>query len=94
MRVQVIERCLPHPAEEVEAALRAAGRQLARSPNSVSVEVRPRQPLTAVLELEMRRAAQYKVVDEIHRTVKDWTWQFRDEITIGFPKEGENDERY
>ena len=63
MRVQVIVTCLPHPVKEIEAALQAAGKQLARSLDSVSVEVRPTQPPTAVLEFEMRRAAQYKVVD-------------------------------
>lgn len=79
MRVQVIVTCLPYPAEEVEAALQAAGKQLSWSPDSVSVALRPTQPPTAVLEFEMRRAAQYKVVDEISRVVKGWAWQFYSE---------------
>lgn len=86
MRVQVIVTCLPHPVKEIEAALQAAGKQLARSLDSVSVEVRPTQPPTAVLEFEMRRAAQYKVVDEIYHVVKEWAWQFYSDVTIGFTK--------
>jgi hypothetical protein len=35
MRVQVEVVCSPHPREEIEAALRAAGRQLAQTAESV-----------------------------------------------------------
>jgi len=86
MRVQVEVVCLPHPRDEIEAALRAAGERLALAPDSVSVEVRPTEPPIAVLEFEMRRAAQYKVVDDIFETVKDWAWAFYADITVRFPK--------
>jgi hypothetical protein len=87
MRVQVEVVCAPHPREEIEAALRAAGKQLASPADSVSVQVREGQRLTAVLEFEMRRAAQYKVVGDIATTVKEWAWEFYEDITIRFLKE-------
>ena len=92
MRVEVEIVCSPHPGDEIEAALRSAGEQLALMPDSVSVEVHPTQqsaqPRIAVLAFEMRRAAQYKVVDDIYRTVKVCAWQFCEDIDIAirFPK--------
>jgi hypothetical protein len=86
MRVQVEIACSPHPCKEIEAALRSAGKRLAVAADSVSVEVRPTEPPTAVLEFEMRRAAQYKVVDGIFETVKFWAWEFYEDITVRFPK--------
>jgi hypothetical protein len=90
VRVKVEVVCAPHPRQAVEAALRSAGKQLALTAESVSVEVRPTAqptaPRIAVLAFEMRRAAQYKVVDDIYRTVKDCAWQFYEDITIRFPK--------
>ena len=87
MRVQVTVACAPHPRKEVEAALRAAGEQLALAANSVSVRMDATEPRIAVLEFEMRRAAQYKVVADIVETVKRWAWAFYDDITVGFPKD-------
>ena len=84
MRVQVTVACAPHPRNEVEAALRAAGEQLAVAADSVSVRMDPTEPRIAVLEFEMRRAAQYKVVNDIVETVKRWAWAFYDDITVGF----------
>jgi hypothetical protein len=86
MRVEVEVVCAPHPHKEVEAALRAAGKQLALRAESVSVRVRPTQPPVAILEFEMPRAAHYKVVDKIFETVKFWAWAFYEDITIRFPK--------
>jgi hypothetical protein len=87
MRVQVEVVCAPHPRAEIESALRIAGKQLASRVDSVSVEVREGERLTAVLEFRMRRAAQYKVVDDIYATVKSWAWEFTEDITIRFPKD-------
>jgi hypothetical protein len=87
MRVEVEVICALHPRDEIEAALRAAGKQLASRADSVSVQVREGRRLTGILEFEMRRAAQYKVVDGIYATVKLWTWAFREDITIRFPKD-------
>ena len=91
MRVEVEIVCAPHPRDRVEAALRAAGKQLASAADSVSVQVRPTEPLTAsqiaVLEFEMRQAAQYKVVDDIFATVKHYAWEFYEDITVRFPKD-------
>jgi hypothetical protein len=86
MRVQVEVICLPHPREEIEATLRAAGEQLALTADSVSVRMDPTEPRIAVLEFEMRRGAQYKVVDDISETVKSWAWEFYEDITVRFPK--------
>ena len=86
MRVQVEVVCSSHPHEEIERALRAAGRQLASRADSVSVEVREGQRPTAILKFEMRRAAQYKVVGDIAAMVKDWAWAFYEDITVRFPK--------
>jgi hypothetical protein len=86
MRVQVTVVCAPHPCEEVEAALRAAGEQLALTADSVFVRMDPTEPRIAVLEFEMRRGAQYKVVDDISETVKSWAWEFYEDITVRFPK--------
>jgi hypothetical protein len=86
MRVQVEVICLPHPREKIEAALQAAGEQLALTADSVSARMDPTEPRIAVLEFEIRRAAQYKMVDDIFRTVKNWTWEFYEDITIRFPK--------
>jgi hypothetical protein len=91
VHVEVEVVCAPHPRQEVEAALRSAGEQLTLTAESVSVEVRPTgqptAPSIAVLAFEMRRAVQYKVVDDIYRTVKHWAWQFYEDITIRFPKD-------
>jgi hypothetical protein len=84
MRVQVKVVCGPYPRQEIETALRAAGKRLASQADSVSVEVREGEPLTAILEFEMRRAAQYKVVDDVAATVKDWAWAFYEDITVRF----------
>jgi hypothetical protein len=54
---------------------------------SVSVRIDPTKPRIAILEFEMRRAAQYKVVDDITETVKTWAWEFYQDITIRFPKD-------
>jgi hypothetical protein len=86
MRVQVTVVCAPHSRKEVEAALRAAGERLALTADPVSVRMDPTEPRIAVLEFEMRRAAQYKVVDDIFETVKSWAWEFYEDITIRFPK--------
>ena len=90
MRVEVEVVCAPHPRQQIEAALRSTGEQLTLTAESISVEVRPaEQPTelrTAVLAFEMRQAAQYEVVDDIYRTVKDCAWQFYEDITIRFPK--------
>lgn len=85
MRVQVEVVCAPHPRKEVEAALRAAGERLALMADSVSVRMDPTEPRIAVLEFEMRRAAQYKVVDDIFATIKHWAWAFYEDVTVRFP---------
>ena len=86
MRVQVEVVCSPHPPDEIEAALRAAGERLALTADSVSVRMDPTEPRVAILEFEMRRAAQYKVVDDIFETVKHCAWEFYEDITVRFPK--------
>ena len=86
MRVQVEIVCAPYPRAEIERALRAAGERLASRADSVSVEVREGERLTAVLEFEMLRAAQHKVVDRIWDEVKFWTQDFREDISVLFPK--------
>ena len=86
IRAQVTVVCAPHPCKEVEASLRAAGERLALTADSVSVRMDPTEPRIAVLEFEMRRAAQYKMVDDIFRTVKSWAWAFYEDITVRFPK--------
>lgn len=85
MRVQVETVCSPHPQDEIEAALRAAGERLALTAESVSVEVHSTEPPIAILEFEMRQAAQHKVVGDIYTTVKHWAWAFYEDITIRFP---------
>jgi len=70
MLVQVEVVCMPHPSDLIEADLRAAGRELATVADSVSVQVLPTDPRTAVLEFEMFHEAQYKVVDRISTVVK------------------------
>jgi len=87
MRVQVEILCAPHPVAEIEESLRRAGRQLASRVESVSVEIREGPRITAVLEFEMRRAAQYKVVDGIAATVQNWVGACYQDITIRFPKD-------
>lgn len=84
MRVRVTVKCLPYPPEKVERALSLAGRQLALKEESVSVSIDPENPRIAVLEFNMRRAAQYKVVDHIFATVKLWAAEFYSDITIRF----------
>ena len=84
MRMRVSVVCAPHPRQEVEAALRAAGERLARKAESVSVKMDPAAPAVAILEFEMRRTAQYKVVDDIFRIVKLQTWDFYQDITVQF----------
>ena len=86
MRVQVTVVCAPHPRKEVEAALRAAGEQLALTADSVSVRIDPTEPRIAVLEFETRRGPQCRVVDDIFKTVKSWAWAFYEDITVRFPK--------
>jgi hypothetical protein len=88
MRVQVEVLCAPDtPVAAIEESLQAAGDQLASRKDSVSVEVLEGEPLTGVLEFEMRRAARHRVVDAIWEEVKFWTWAFREDITIRFPKD-------
>lgn len=84
MRVQVEVVCLPHPRDEIESALRAAGEQMARAADSVSVRVNSAERPVAILEFEMRQAAQVKVVDEISATVNRWAWAFYEDVTIRF----------
>jgi hypothetical protein len=88
MHVQVEVLCAPHPVAEIEEAMRSAGKRLALVPDSVQVEVRVGEggQLVAILEFEMRRAAHHQVVDEIWEEVKFWTWQFREDIAVRFPK--------
>ena len=83
MHVRVEVLCFPHPQDEIEFALRAAGKQLALTANSVSIRMGPAERV-AILEFEMRRTAQYKVVDAISEAVKHWAWQFYQDITIRF----------
>jgi hypothetical protein len=85
MKVELEIVCAAHPLYEIEDALRAAGRKLALQVDSVSVEVREGERLTAILAFEMQRAAQHKVVDEIWEEVKFWTWAFYEDVTIRFP---------
>ena len=89
MRVQVQVVCAPHPRREVEAALLAAGKELALTADSVSVMLDAPEsssmPRTASLEFEMRRAAQYKVVGSISETARDWAWEFYEVMTVRFP---------
>ena len=87
MRVQVEVLCAPKPRKEIVSALEAAGRKLASRADSVSVEVREGERCAALLRLEMRRAAQYKVVDQIWTEVKSWTQDFREDISIRFPRD-------
>jgi hypothetical protein len=87
MRVRVKVVCAPHPREEVEAALRSAGKRLALRADSVSVRIDSAEPRIAILEFEMRRSAQYRVVDDIFDTVKHWAWAFYEDITVQFPKD-------
>lgn len=89
MRVQVEVLCAPHPVAEIEEALRSAGKRLALVPDSVEVEVRQgeRGKLVGILEFEMQRAAQYKVIDEIWDTVRYWTLEFYEDLTVRFPKD-------
>jgi hypothetical protein len=86
MRVQVKVVCASDACKDVGAALQAAGEQLALTADSVSVRMDPIEPRIAVLEFEMRRAAQYKAVDGIFETVKSWAWEFYEDITVRFPK--------
>lgn len=86
MRVQVVVKCAPHPREAVEAALLTAGKHLALTAESVSVEIDPAEPRVAVLEFAMRRAAQYTVVDDIVATIKARSREFYQDITVRFPK--------
>jgi hypothetical protein len=64
MRVQVEVVCAPHRHKKVKDALQQAGERLALKADSVSVDIDPENPHIAVLSFEMRRAAQYKVVDK------------------------------
>ena len=86
MRVEVEVLCVPYPRDRVEEALRSAGGQLASVPESVSVQVYGTERLTAILKFEMRRAAQYKLVDKIYATVKVSAWDSYEDISIRFPK--------
>ncbi len=85
MHVEVEVLCAPHSHDEIERALRSAGKKLTSRADSVSVEVREGERLTAFLRFRMRRAAQYKVVDDIAATVKDRAWAFCEDITVRFP---------
>ncbi len=88
MRVQVEVLCAPHPVAEIEEALRSAGIRLALMPDSVSVEVREgeRGKLVGILEFEVQRAAPYTLIHKIWEEVKFWTWAFREDLTVRFPK--------
>jgi hypothetical protein len=87
MRVQVEVVCAPHPRKKVKDALQQAGERLALKADSVSVDIDPENPHIAVLTFEMRRAAQYTVVDRIAATVKFWVMAFYEDIIIRFPKD-------
>ena len=89
MRVQVEVLCAPHPVAEIEEALQLAGKRLALVPDSTSVEVRQgeRGKLVGILEFEMQQAVPYKVIDKIWEEVKFWTWAFREDLTVRFPKD-------
>ena len=86
MHVQVKVACAPHPRREVEAALLAAGKELALTADSVSVGMDRTEPRIAILEFKMRRAAQYKVVDNMFATVKIWACECYEDIAVRFPK--------
>jgi hypothetical protein len=86
MRVQVELLCSPHPEASIEKTLQAAGRELASVEDTVSVEVYKGEPIRAVLEFKMRRAAQHKAVGRIYATVKMWAGMFYEDITIRFPR--------
>ena len=86
MRVQVEIMIAPHPPERVKEALRAAGESLASAIDTVSVQIYATEPPTAILEFEMPTEAQYKVVDKIFSTVKFYTWEFCEDITVRFPR--------
>ena len=84
MRVRVEVLCAPHPHEDVKSGLRLAGKQLTLTEDSVSVRIDPAEPRRAILEFEMRQAAQHNVVDDVLKTVKMWAWAFYEDITIKF----------
>jgi hypothetical protein len=85
MRIRVEVVCAPHPREDVKAALRSAGRQLALRADSVSVRIDPAEPRVAILTFDMHRAAQYQVVDDVYETVTRWAWAFYEDCTVQFP---------
>jgi ribosome recycling factor len=87
MRVQVEVLCTPKPSKAIVSALEEAGRRLTPRMDSVSVRVYEGESLTAILEFEMRREALYKVIDRIWEQVKFWTQDFREDITVRFPKD-------
>ncbi len=87
MIVQVRIGCAPYSRQEVERALWSAGERLAATADSVFVKIDPEMPRVAVLEFEVRRTAQHKVVDRIYDTVKFWAMDFYEDITIRFSKE-------
>ena len=84
MRVQVEIVIAPHPPKRVKEALRAAGASLTSAADTVLVQVCATEPPTAILEFEMPTEAQYKVVDKIDSTVKFYTWEFYEDITVRF----------
>ena len=86
MRVKVEIEIAPHPPKRVQKALRAAGKHLASAADTVSVQIRESEPPVAILKFEMPTAAQYKVVDNIFKTVKSYAWEFYEDITVSFPK--------
>lgn len=87
MRAQVEVMCATHPCEEIESALRSAGKALALREDSVLVEVREDERLTAVLEFEMPRSAKSRAADKIYTTVKNYAAVFYEDILIRFPKD-------
>jgi hypothetical protein len=88
MRVQVEVLCAPHPVASIQEALRSAGKSLALAPESVSVELWEGrgERLIAILGFEVRQAPQYRLMDDIYATVKQWAWVFYEDITVRFPR--------
>jgi hypothetical protein len=84
VRAEVV--CNPLDPETVKTVLRRAGEDLALSADSVSVRIDPDESRVAILEFEMRRTAQYKVVDDVFETIKFYSWDFYEDCTVQFSK--------
>ena len=86
MRVQIELVCAPGSHEEIEPALQAAGKRLAAREDSVAVEVRAGEPLTAFLEFEMADGVKSRAADQVYRLVRCYAAAFCEDIAIRFPK--------